>query len=236
LEAYKRAIKADPSRVDYYEDLISLLLYLHKTNDAIALVNHALEIAPNDARPWVWKGNVNVHSNAYKDAMASYSRAAKLDSSNADAMLGMAVVYFVTGQSDAAIAEYKAGIARFPSDARFYVACAEMLLGSPDSLKLQTQAETLLQKAVRLAPQSAEAHYQLGQLAMQQTRLKDAEAEFLLSLQSDPDRSKAHFALSSVYRRMGRATDATREFGIYQDLKHAEEGGTTAAMPMAGER
>jgi tetratricopeptide (TPR) repeat protein len=234
LQAYQRAIKVDPSRVDYYEDLISLLLYLHKTNNAIALVNHALEIAPNDARPWVWKGNVSVRTNASKDAMESYRHAAKLDSSNPDAILGVAVVYFIAGQSDAAIAEYKAGIARFPNDARFYVACAEMLLASPDSLKLQTQAESLLQKAVKLAPQSAEAHYQFGQLAMQQSRLKDAEAEFSLSLQSDPDRSKAHFALSVVYRRMGRTNDATKEFALYQDLKHAEESGTTAAMAPAG--
>ena len=212
LQAYQRAITVDPSRVDHYEDLISLLLYLHKTNDAIALVNHALAIAPNDARPWVWKGNANVHTNAYKDAMASYTHAFKLDRSNADA------------------------ITRFPNDARFYVACAEMLLASSDSLKLQTQAEGLLQKAVRLAPQSAEAHYQLGQLAMQQSRLKDAEAEFSLSLQSDPDRSKAHFALSSVYRRMGRTNDANREFGIYQHLKHAEESGRTSAMASAGKQ
>jgi tetratricopeptide (TPR) repeat protein len=234
LQAYKRAIDLDPSRVDYYEDLISLLLYLRKTNDALALANHAIQIAPNDARPWVWKGNVSVSTNAYKDAMQSYKHAAKLDSSNADSILGVAVVYFATGQSDAAIAAYKAGIARFPTDARFYVACAGMLLASPDSLNVQTQAETLLQKAVKLAPQSAEAHYQLGQLAMQRSRLKDAEAEFLLSLQSDHDRSKTHFALSVLYRRIGRTEDSAREFALYQDLKRAEEGETTSAMAPAG--
>jgi tetratricopeptide (TPR) repeat protein len=234
LQAYQRAIKADPSRVDHYEDLISLLLYLHRTKDATALANHAIEIAPNDARPWVWKGNVSVRTNAAKDAMESYRHAAKLDSSNADAILGVAVVHFIAGQSDAAIAEYKAGIARFPNDARFYIGCAEMFLASPDSLKLQTQAESLLQKAVKLAPQSAEAHYQLGQLAMQQSRLKDAEAEFSLSLQSDPDRSKTHFALSVLYRRMGRTENATKEFALYQNLKHAEEGGATSAMAPTG--
>ena len=142
-------------------------------------------------------------------------------------------MYFVSGQSDAAIAEYKAGIAQFPNDARLYVACASMLLASPDSSKLQAEAENLLQKAVKLAPRSAEAHYQLGQLALQQSRLKDAEAEFALSLQSDPVRSKAHFALSVVYRRMGRIEDATRQFAVYQDLKRAEESGTTAAMTAA---
>ena len=100
--------------------------------------------------------------------------------------------------------------------------------------ELQAEAANLLEKAVKLAPQSAEAHYQLGQLAMQKGRLKDAEAELLLSLQSDPDRSKAHFALSVVYRRMGRTDDATKEFAIYKDLKQAEEGGTAAMIVTEG--
>ena len=233
LEAYQRAIQANPSRIDYYEDLISLLLYLRKTSDAILLVNHAVEIAPTDARPWVWKGNVSIRANAFKDAMESYRHAAKLDSSNADAIIGVAAVYFATGQSDAAIAEYKAGIVRFPNDARFYVACAEMLLASPDSLRLQAQAESLLKKAVTLMPRSAEGHYLLGQLAMQQSRLKDAETELSLSVRSDPDRSRAHFALSVVYRRMGRTDDATKEFALYQNLKQVEESGMTTGMTAA---
>jgi tetratricopeptide (TPR) repeat protein len=233
MQAYQRAIELNPSRVDYYQDPISLLLDLGKTNDALALVNRALAIAPSDARPWLWKGKMDLRMHAYKDAMESYRHASKLDSSSADAILGVAGVYFVSGQSDAAIAEYKAGIARFPNEARLYVACASMLLASPDSPKLQAEAENLLQKAVKLAPQSAEAHYQLGQLALQQSRLKDAEAEFSLSLRSEPDRSKTHFALSVVYRRMGRTDDATRQFAIYQDLKRAEESGTSAAMTAA---
>jgi tetratricopeptide (TPR) repeat protein len=235
MQAYQRAIEAEPSRVDYYQDPISLLLDLGKTNDALALVNRALAIAPTDARPWLWKAKMDLRTHAYKDAMESYRHASKLDSSSADAILGIAAVYFVSGQSDAAIAEYKAGIARFPNEARLYVACASMLLASPDSPKLQAEAGNLLQKAVKLAPQSAEAHYQLGQLALQQSRLKDAEADFSRSLQSDPDRSKAHFALSVVYRRMGRTEDATRQFAIYQDLKRAEESGPTAAMTAAQE-
>jgi tetratricopeptide (TPR) repeat protein len=234
LQAYQRAIEADPSRIDYYEELISLLLDLQKTSDAIALVNHALTIAPDDPRPWIWKGRISLHANAYQDAMQSYTHAAKLDGSSADAILGIAAVHFVAGQSDAAIAEYKAGIARFPNDARFYIACAEVLLGSPDSLNLQVETESLLQEAVKLAPQSAEAHYQLGQLAMQQSRLQAAAAEFSRSLQSDPNQSKAHFALSAVYRRIGRSNDAATEFALYQDLKQAEESGTTSATVPAG--
>jgi len=234
VQAYQRAIEMDSSRGDYYQALISLLLALRRTNDASVFVDRALAIAPNDARPWVWKGNVALRSNAYQAALESYTHARELDRSNAEAVLGVAALYFVTGRGEAAIAEYRDGMARFPEDVRFYIACAQTLLASPNSPALQTEAENLLERAVRLAPESAEAHYQLGQLALQQNRVKDAEREFSLSLQLEPDRSKVHFALSLVYRRMGRTGDATRQFAIYQDLKQAEEGGVTTATAPTG--
>jgi tetratricopeptide (TPR) repeat protein len=233
-EAYQREIDLDPSRIDYYHDLISLLLDLGKTNDAAAVVNRALMVAPNDARPWVWKGHVSLQANAYKDAIDSYTHANELDRSNIDAMLGVATVYFILGQNDAAIAEYKKGIAMFPNDARFYIGCAVTLLASPDSRKLQLEARNLLEKAIKLAPQSAEAHYQLGQLAMQQSRLNDAERELSISVQLEPNQSKAHFALSALYRRMKRTDDATKQFAMYEDLKEKEEAAKRAIA--AGEK
>jgi len=233
-EAYQREIDLDPSRIDYYNDLISLLLDLGKTNDAVAIANRALKVAPNDARPWVWKGHVSLQANAYQDAIESYTHASELDRSNVDAILGVATIYFILGKNDAAIAEYKKGIAVFPNDARFYIGWAVTLLASPDSRKLQPEATSLLEKAVKLAPQSAEAHYQLGQLALQQNRLHDAERELLISLQLEPNQSKAHFALSVLYRRMKRADDATKQFAMYQDLKEKEEDAKRAIV--AGEK
>ena len=234
LQAYQDAIDVDASRIDYYQDLVSLLLDLGKTADAVTFVNRALSIAPNDARPWVWKGIVALRRNAYKEAIESYKHASRLDKSNADAVLGVAAVHFVAGETDAAVAQYRAGIAEFPKDARFYVACAETLLASPDSVKLQAEAQRLLESAVKLAPQSAEARYQLGQLALQQGRWKDAETEFSQSLQADPNQSKTHFALSALYRRMGRTEDARRQFAIYQDLKRTEEDGMQSPITGKG--
>jgi tetratricopeptide (TPR) repeat protein len=223
-EAYRQEIALDPSRIDYYNDLISLLLDMGKTSDATAVINRALAVAPKDARPWVWKGHVNLQANAYQDAIESYNHAGQLDRSNVDAILGVASVHFILGQNDAAIAAYKKGITLFPNDARLYTGWAVTLLASPDSRKLQPEAKALLEKAVKVAPRSAEAHYQLGQLALQQDRLKDAERELSVCVQLEPHQSKAHFALASVYRRMKRTDDAAKEFAMYQDLKEKEEG------------
>ena len=106
-------------------------------------------------------------------------------------------------------------------------------MGSPDSTKLQAEAEGLLRTAIRLMPQSAEAHYLLAQLALQRNRLQDAQEELARSVQADPDRSKTHFSMSIVERRMGRTADADLEFARYQELKLREENGGTSARKAA---
>ena len=233
IAAYRRGIAADPSHVDRYEDLISLLLYQHRTADALLAVNQALKIAPNDSRVWVWKGNVDLHRNDYRTAMESYTHAVQLDKANPDALFGVAGAYYVTGQGEAAMSECKAGISRFPDDTRFYVSYAEMLLASPDAMQQHAQAKDLLEKALKLSPQSAQAHYLLGQIALQEGQLKEAEEDFLHSLASDPDRSKTHFALSRVYRRMERTDQAAKEFALYEKLKEREESGGTNPLAMS---
>ncbi len=227
LEAYSRAIQLDPTQFHRYDDLISLQLDLGKTDAAILMAKRAIAVAPKNARAWVLKGNVELHMNAYKDAIESYTRAAQLDNKDPNTILLVGGVRFVAGENDAAVLEYQKGIDRFPDDPRFYIACAEVLLGA-NSPELESRIQALLNKAVKLAPGSAEAHYQLGQLALRQGRLPDAEKEFSSSLASEPDRSKAHYAMSLVYRRMGRPDEAAKEFAIYQDLKRGEENGTVA--------
>ena len=229
IAAYRGAIAADPSHIDRYEDLISLLLYQRRTGDALLVVNQVLKVAPNDSRAWVWKGNVDLHRNDYKGGMESYTRAVQLDKKNPDALFGVAGAYYVTGQTQAAMSTCKSGMSRFPDDTRFYVSYAEMLLASPDAIQQHAQAKELLEKALKLTPQSAQAHYLLGQIALQEGQLKDAEEEFLRSLASDPDRSKTHFALSRVYRRMDRTDQAAKEFTLFEKLKEREEGDSTTS-------
>jgi predicted Zn-dependent protease len=105
-----------------------------------------------------------------------------------------------------------------------------MLLASPDAIQKRGQARDLLEKALKLAPQSAQGHYLLGQIALQEGHLQEAGEELLRSLSSDPDRSKTHFALSRVYRRMGRADQAEKEFALYEKSKQAEESGSITSL------
>jgi len=163
MQAYQHAIELEPSQISYYMAQISLQLDMGKTKEALALVNRVLTVAPNDSRVWVWKGNTELHTNSFKDAKASFTRASELDSLNADAILGLAGAESLVGSNEEAIVQYKIGIGRFPEDPRFYIGCAGMFLASSNASELEPQTESLLKEAVKLDPRSAEAHYQLGQ-------------------------------------------------------------------------
>ena len=223
LQAYQLAVELDPSQVDRYEDLILFQLELGQTSDAMSLANRLISVAPGDAKSWVLKGQVELRTNAFQDALNSYTHASNLDSLNADAVLGLAGIHSLSGLSDAAVADYKAGIQRFPNDSRFYIAFAATLLASTNAPQAYPRVRSLLQQAVKLDAHSPDAHYQLGQLALRQGQLSEAKTEFLASLQGDPNRSNTHFALSLAYRRMGQTDDAAKHFAIYGRLKQAEE-------------
>jgi tetratricopeptide (TPR) repeat protein len=224
LQAYQRSVELDPSNMDRYEDLISLQLKLGRNSDATVLTRHLTSVAPGDAKTWVLKANVDLHTNAFQAALKSYTRAASLDPSNADAVLGVASTHALLGANDEALADYKAGIKRFPGDSRFYLALAAALLASPNVPQSYLQIKNLLLQAVKLDSHSPDAHYQLGQLALKQGQLNEAKTEFLVSMEADQNRSNTHFALSLAYRRLGEDEDAAKEFAIYEKLKSAEEG------------
>lgn len=234
LRAYHRALDLAPTRVEHYEDLISLQLDLGLTGDAQSLANRLSALAPNDARSWLAKGNIELRTNDFQDALKSYAYAGGLDAHNADALLGRAAVNSVLGLNDAAINDYKTGLDRFSNDARFNIGYAAMLLASPDATQAYPRVESLLRQAVKLDPNSPDAHYQLGQVALRQGKLEEAKSEFLSSLEADPDRSTTHFALSLVYRRMGQAPDAAKQFAIYEQLKQTEEHATAMSDQPAG--
>ncbi len=231
VEAYRRSIALEPHRIEHFEDLVTLDLQLGRMEEAGQAADRAVAAFPSDAKAWVLKGDVELRMSAYMKAMDSYAHASKLNPSSADVLLDIASLHFVAGETGQAVAQYKAGMARFPKDPRFYISCAEVLLAEPDPSTTQPYAKSLLEKAIALDPESAEAHYQLGQLALQEQRWKEAEAEFLLSARYAPGRSKTHFALSQLYRRTGQNEEAEQQFKVYQSLKSQESGVAVVGSP-----
>ena len=69
----------------------------------------------------------------------------------------------------------------------------------------------------------AESHYQLGNLALGSDKTQEALQHLEAAAKLSPKNSKTHFALARLYRRLGRAEDASKELALYESSRAIEE-------------
>ncbi len=94
----------------------------------------------------------------------------------------------------------------------------------------ETRAADLLERAVTLDPTLSEAHYELGNIALNAGRTAPALEHLQRAAALAPNLSKTHFALSRAYRRSGRPEDASRELAEYRRIA-AEEDKSNPGFP-----
>jgi len=83
------------------------------------------------------------------------------------------------------------------------------------------QIERLLEDAVALDPQFADAHLELGALYAEQAKYSDAIPEYRRAIAINPDLAAAHYRLAQVYARTGDRAAAETELGLYEHLREA---------------
>ncbi len=98
--------------------------------------------------------------------------------------------------------------------------------------KIETgKAVTLLEEAINLRPDYADALYQLGKIYLEKGETAKAVEKLESAVLSDAGKDYIHYQLSIAYRKMSRREDADRELKIYQKLKK-DERKTDMPMPM----
>jgi len=224
-EALESAIKLEPGVEQHYLDLGNILLAHDLLPAALNVAKRATTTFPNSPQAFTTRGSVELRMSQYSDAVASYSRAAELDSSSADAKLGLVEAQLGAGMTDKAKDSFESGMRQFPKDARFPLEYALMLLkeaetGDPG---LEAHGEQLLKSAWSLDHASPEANYQLGELALKQGHSTEALAHLESAVKLAPKDTRIHFALAQAYRRLGRKDEASKEMNLYQELKREQE-------------
>jgi tetratricopeptide (TPR) repeat protein len=96
--------------------------------------------------------------------------------------------------------------------------------GAPNTADNLPVIESLLQKAIRLDPNLALAHLQLGTLYAEKGDFRSAIAAYLKAAQTDPALEEPHYRLAQAYKRTGQPQKAQAETQLYNDLsKQAAE-------------
>ena len=227
-QAFEEAIRLEPQQAEHYLDLGNILLANGKYPAALAVAKRAANALPSVPSAFLFKGSVELKVGQFTDALASYSQAQQLEPSSPDAALGVARAKAAAGMTKDAIVNFESGIKEFPKDAQFQLYYGVLLVQQSETgdASAEAHAAELLKSAVKIDPDLAEAHYQLGNLALKNGDNSAALTHLERAEKLDGDSQETHFALSRVYRRLGREQDAAREMDLYNKLKDA-----AAAVP-----
>jgi tetratricopeptide (TPR) repeat protein len=233
VDALEQAISLDPAQESNYLDLGKILLANGLLPAALELAKRTAQAFPNSSPALLFKGEAELKVGQFTDAVDSYSAAFHLDSPDPDANLGLAEAQFAAGRAKDATASFEAGMGRFPKDARFPLQYALMLLREADTGNATAgpHAEELLKSALALDHSLAEAHYQLGEIALKKGQAGEALTHLQTAAKLDPRNAGTHFALASLYRRLGRKAEASTELTLYQTLKETGSQATPATQP-----
>ncbi|HEY8562393.1 MAG TPA: tetratricopeptide repeat protein [Pyrinomonadaceae bacterium] len=100
--------------------------------------------------------------------------------------------------------------------------------------KIRTEeAIELLNEAIALRADYADAHYQLGKIYNERGETEKAIAELEAAVGADAKKDYIHYQLSIAYRKASRREDADRALKLYQELK-SQNRKTENLMPVIG--
>lgn len=230
VEAFTEAVRLDPANAAVRGNLEKASLDWGETlakdrryRAGLALARDAAKLFPDSAPVHIMLGLFETRNQQNVSAVAAYQRALALDPQSAAASVGLGIAQSSAGLLKEAQATFERGLKAFPEDAMHRQAYGVLLVklaeaGEPSGAK----AAAMLQAALRLDPRLAEAHYQLGNLALARGDAAAAVSEFVAAMGNGLDDSRVHYALARALRRTGKAEEADKQMELFRERKAAE--------------
>jgi tetratricopeptide (TPR) repeat protein len=179
---------------------------------------------PKSARAYLMLGLFQARNQQNLAAVASYRRAVELDPQSADASVGLGVAQSSAGLVKDAEATFEAGLKKFPDNAKHRQAYGVLLARMAESGEAPAgRAVAMLESALALDPLLAEAHYQLGSLALASNGAAAAVLHFEAAARNGLDDSRLHYATARALRRLGKADESARHMELFRKRKQSEE-------------
>lgn len=229
-KAFEKAINTDPSNPAHFLDFGEALVEKKNYGAALEVAKEAVKRFPSSSPAYALKGSAELKMYLLTEALKSYTEAVAMDPHNPRAALGLALTQWNMDRNDDATKSFEQGARDFPNDAFFLLKYALFLLNSPGERDAQakTRIRNLLKKSEELDAANSETHYQLGNLAIQESKYDEALNELQTAAKLDPEVAKVHLLLARVYRRTGHEKEAEKETELQHELKAKEEQGVDA--------
>ncbi len=164
--------------------------------DALRIDSNFHDAMVTIARDHYRAGRIDLASYALKAILEGFGQASPArDPGNAEALLLRGLIERDAGQRIPAMKDFEAAHAKRPDMVEATVQVAAMKLEAGNA----TEAQPLLESAIRYAPQSALAHMNLGDCYRLQRRWADAKKELDKALSLDSSLMQPHYDLGLMY-------------------------------------
>lgn len=227
-EQYRTAARMDPSEKNLF-DLGSHLLQYRGFEAAQTVFSYAVERYPNSAELNVGLGIADYSLGQYGQAIDQLCRAVDLDPADTRALQFLGKMYDVAPDKES---EVTARLARFaheyPNNAAanyYYAVSLRRRTDGHMEPGTEKKAQELLERAAKLNPGFADAHFELGLLYEDENDDAKATREYLSAIELQPKASKFHYRLARVYQRDGTSQLAAAEYRKFRELKAREDSG-----------
>jgi len=220
VREYERAAELDPAEA-YVFDWGSELLLHHAPEPALEVFSKGNRLFPHSVRmliglgaSWFARGDVDKAvvriceaSDLSPDDPIPYQFLGRMQNvETPSAELVEKLHRFATLQPENAEANY------------YYAVGLWKRRPNPQDAAGAAQAESLLNKAIRLDAKFGAAYLQLGILDSERRDFLAAIANYRLAIQADSKLEEAHYRLAQAYRQIGEADKAKAEVQIYDQL------------------
>lgn len=233
IKQYQEALRLNPTREENYLAVGETLFAERRPGAVLELAKRMTDAFPSSPRAFSLRGSAELQMEQFKDAASSFSMALTLAPEDPNAALGLARAQAGSGMAEDAKKTLETAIRYQAKKAPFELELALLLLKqvkSADSSE-RLRAESLLNACLKDPNTAAEAHYQLGSLALQSGQSARALAELQAAEKLRPANAATHFALARVYRRLGRISDADTQMSFYNKWKESSVAPSPEAPP-----
>jgi tetratricopeptide (TPR) repeat protein len=178
--------------------LLELARVAHKQRDyqgSLGYLAHARDLDPSNASLHYDFGLVGLDLNLVAEARNSFEKAVALDPENASYNYAMGAASAFRQDPAEAVPYFQKYRKLRPDDPRGPLALGAVYFRAKD----YTSAGPWLVQAAARSETAAQAHYYLGSIALQESRLDDAHSELALALKAQPENPDALAQLGNYY-------------------------------------
>jgi Tfp pilus assembly protein PilF len=208
-------LKKHPESQIILETVARAYMHRFRFGPAYACLTYWIDIAPDKAKPYHWRGWVLERMNSTKLAMNDYQRALQLDPSLEEIRLHLGELLMDDNKPIEALAYLEPLHSQFPDRADI-----KARLGQCFYLQGRTrEAARLLESAIEKLPDDGALLLCLAKIDLARGRPAVAETRLRHALAIDPSDTESHFNLVAALRDQDRNKEASQELAAYEEEK-----------------